>query len=164
MKRAIVILYDGIEANPGILAKLIANLQEYGFISNPDIKPNAYTLDEEEIAQAICGKVLMKTGIGHLTENKYETALAIVCKPFMSYITKGELEDFAIELTTTLQYNMANKVNNDFVEAVKTVAEESSEAHLSPSFLFNHGLSNKIIQIIRRTRDVVCQGRHIIIQ
>ena len=59
---------------------------------------------------------------------------------------------------------MANKVNNEFVEAVKTIAEEGSEVHLSPSFLFNHGLSNRIIQIIRRTRDVVCQGRHIIIQ
>ena len=164
MKRAIIILYDGNEANAGILSKMIADLHEYGFISNPDLKPNAYTLDENDLTQAIAGKVLVRTNTEHLTENKYETALAIVCKPYMSYIKEGELETFAIELTTTLQYNMANKINNEFVEAVKTIAEEGSEVHLSPSFLFNHGLSNRIIQIIRRTRDVVCQGRHIIIQ
>ena len=164
MNRAIVILYDGKEANAGMLSKLIADLHEYGFISNSDIKPNAHTLDESDIVQTIAGKVLMRADAGHPTENKYETALAIVCKPFLSYVKEGELETFAIELTTTLQYNMANNVNTEFVEAVRTIAEEGSEVHLSPSFLFNHGLSNRIIQIIRRTRDVVCQGRHIIIQ
>ena len=49
-------------------------------------------------------------------------------------------------------------------KTLKMIAEEGSEAHISPTFLFNHGLSNRVIQIIRRTRDVVCQGRHIIIQ
>lgn len=163
MKRAIVITYDGHEANAHVLSALIASLHEYGAISNPDIKPEAYTLDEGEIAQAIAGRVL-KLDTTNPMDNKYETALAIVCKPFMSYIKEGELETFAIELTTTLQYNMGNKVNHEFVDAVKMIAEEGSEAHLSPTFLFNHGLSNRIIQIIRRTRDVVCQGRHIIIQ
>jgi hypothetical protein len=164
MKRAIIILYDGTEANPGILAKLIADLHEYGFISDPDSKPSAYTLDENDIAQAIAGKVLTKLDITNPMGNRYEAALAIVCKPFMSYIKEGELETFAIELTTTLQYNMGNKVNTEFVDAVKTIAEEGSEVNISPTFLFNHGLSNRVIQIIRRTRDVVCQGRHIIIQ
>lgn len=163
MKRAIVITYDGHEANAHVLSALIASLHEYGVISNPDIKPEAYTLDENEIAQAIAGRVLT-LDTTNPTNNKYEAALAIVCKPFMSYIKDGELETFAIELTTTLQYNMGNKVNTEFVDAVKTIAEEGSEAHLSPTFLFNHGLSNRVIQIIRRTRDVVCQGRHIIIQ
>ena len=164
MKRAIVIIYDGFEANAGVLSTLIASLHEYGVISNPDIKPEVYTLDEGEIAQAIAGRVLTKLDTTNPMDNKYEAALAIVCKPFMSHIKDGELETFAIELTTTLQYNMGNKVNHEFVDAVKTIAEEGSEAHLSPTFLFNHGLSNKVIQIIRRTRDVVCQGRHIIIQ
>lgn len=163
MKRAIVIIYDGFEANAGVLSTLIASLHEYGVISNPDINPEAYTLDEKEIAQAIAGR-MTKLDTADLMDNKYEAALAIVCKPFMSYIKEGELETFAIELTTTLQYNMGNKVNHEFVDAVKMIAEEGSEAHLSPTFLFNHGLSNKVIQIIRRTRDVVCQGRHIIIQ
>ena len=164
MKRAIVIIYDGFEANAGVLSTLIASLHEYGVISNPDINPEAYTLDESEIAQAIAGRVLTKLDTANPTNNKYETALAIVCKPFMSYIKDGELETFAIELTTTLQYNIGNKVNSEFVDAVKLIAEEGSEVHLSPTFLFNHGLSNRIIQIIRRTKDVVCQGRHIIIQ
>jgi hypothetical protein len=123
MKRAIIIMYEGGEPTPHVLATLIASLCEYGVIHDPDHKPDAFVMDEKDIAQALVHKGLASSIDGaSQSENKYETALAIVCKPYMSYIKDGELETFAIELTTTLQYNIANKVNNEFVEAVKTIA------------------------------------------
>ena len=159
MKRAIVIIYDGFEANAGVLSTLIASLHEYGVISNPDINPEAYTLDEKEIAQAIAGKVLVKTSTNNIVADPYEKALTVVCKPFISRIQNNELETFAVELTNMLHYNIKNSVNPEFVDAVYVIAEEGSETYLSPAFLFNHGISNKVVQIIRTTKEVVCQER-----
>lgn len=165
MKRAIIIMYEGGEPAPHVLATLIASLCEYGVIHDPDHKPDAFVMDEKDIAQALVHKGLASSvdGASH-DVNKYEEALAVICEPFMNRIKEGDLETFAIELTNAMQYNMANGDSPKFTNAVKIIAEEGSEVNLSPSFLFNHGLSNKIVQIIRRTRDVVCQGRHIIIQ
>ena len=58
-----------------------------------------------------------------------------------------------------LHYNIKNSVNPEFVDAVYVIAEEGSETYLSPAFLFNHGISNKVVQIIRTTKEVVCQER-----
>lgn len=165
MKRSIIIMYEGGEPAPHVLATLIASLCEYGVIQDPDHKPDAFVLDEKDIAQALVYKGLVSSvdDTSH-DVNKYEIALATICEPFMSYIKQGDMEAFAIELTNAIQYNFANNTSPKFTNAVNIIAEEGSEAHFSPSFMFNHGLPNKVIQIIRKTRDVVCQGRHIIIQ
>ena len=166
MKRAIVIVYDGEEAKPGVLAALIAALCEYQVITNPDVKPDAYNLDESEIAQAIVGKAMNFQNVDSHVSDKYEHAVSIVCEPFMKEIKDGDFDAFTIELASTLRdcINENNARSTQFRDAVKIIAEEGSEAYLSPSFMFNHGLSNRLIQIIRRTRDIVCQGHHITIQ
>ena len=166
MKRAIVITYEGEEASPNVLATLIAALCEYQVITNPDIKPDAYNLDEREIAEAIVGKAMSFQNVDSHVSDKYERAVSIVCEPFMKRIKDGDFEAFTIELANTLRdcINENNARSTQFRDAVKIIAEDGSEAYLSPSFMFNHGLSNRLIQIIRRTRDIVCQGHHITIQ
>lgn len=166
MKRAIVIVYDGEKASPAVLTTLITALCEYQVITNPDIKPDAYNLDESEIAQAIVVKAMSFQNIDSHVSDKYERAVSIVCEPFMNRIKDGDFEAFTIELANTLRdcINDDNARSTQFRDAVKIVAEDGSEAYLSPSFMFNHGLSNRLIQIIRRTRDIVCQGHHITIQ
>lgn len=165
MKRAIVIVYDGEKASPAVLTTLIRALCEYQVITNPDVKPDAYNLDESEIAQAIVGKAMSFQNIDSNMSDKYEHAILVVCEPFMKQIKDGDFDAFTIELASTL-YDCVNKHNANsarFKDAVEIIAEDGSEAYLSPSFMFNHGLSNRLIQIIRKTRDV-CQGHHITIQ
>lgn len=166
MKRAIVIVYDGEKASQAALTTLIHALCEYQVITNPDIKPDAYTLNENEIAQAIVGKAMSFQNVDSHVSDKYERAVSIVCEPFMKRIKDGDFEAFTIEFANTLRdcINDNNAGSTQFRDAVKIIAEDGSEAYLSPSFMFNHGLSNRLIQIIRRTRDIVCQGHHITIQ
>lgn len=166
MKRAIIITYEGEEAGPNVLATLIATLCEYQVITNPDVKPDVCSLNELEIAQAIVAKAMNFQNIDPHVSDKYERAVSIVCEPFMKRIKDGDFEAFTIEFANTLRdcINENNAHSTQFRDAVKIIAEEGSEAYLSPSFMFNHGLSNRLIQIIRRTRDIVCQGHHITIQ
>ena len=165
MKRAIIILYNGSEITPSAQNAIGNILHEYGLIDNPDSPVDFYSMTEGEIVQAIVSKVVAVID-NNSQSDKYEHAISIVCEPFMKRIKDGDLDAFTIELTNTLRdcINDSNERSTKFRDAVKIIAEDGSEAHLSSSFMFNHGLSNRIIQIIRRTRDVVCQGRHIIIQ
>lgn len=162
MKRVIVISYDGIEPNPRILATLVSLLQEYQVIQNPDVKPDTYCMDEKEIVQSIVAKAMNPDNISHV-EDKYEHAVSIVCEPFMDRIKNKDYEAFTIELAEKMKKSFADPANTPFNAAVRVITEDGSEAHLSPSFMFNHGLDNRVIRIIRRTRDIVCQGHCTII-
>ena len=166
MKRAIVILYNGHEITPSAQDAIGNNLHEYGLIDNPDSPVDFYSLTEAEIVQAVTSKVVTVVDNNSQLSDKYERAVSIVCEPFMKRIKDGDFDAFTIEFASTLRdcINDNNARSTQFRDAVKIIAEDGSEAHLSPSFMFNHGLSNRLIQIIRRTRDIVCQGHHIIIQ
>ena len=164
MKKAIVIIYDGITASMPVVSELINTLSAYQVITNPDVKPEVYTLDDNEIAQAIVAKAVAPQCDANHPSNRYENAVLIVCEPFMDYIKNGDHEAFTIELANAIRSNLSKAANTRFNEAVKIVAEDGSETHLTPAFMYNHNLSSRIIKIIRKTRDIVCQGRHVIIQ
>lgn len=164
MKRAIVVLYGGGEMTSSVRDAIGTSLHEYGLIDNPDSPIEFYTLTEAEIIQSIVSKTVTVASNESHDENKYERAMSVICKPFMETIKKGDIEGFTIELTNTMQHNLSASPDDPFNVAVKIIAEEGSEAHISSAFMYHHGLSNRVVQIIRRTRDIVCQGRHIIIQ
>jgi hypothetical protein len=48
------------------------------------------------------------------------------------------------------------------VKAVRILAKEGAEQAISDEVKIKYGLTQRVFQSIRRTLNLVCQGRHII--
>lgn len=160
MKRALIIVYDGLYPALHIQKAAAETLASYGIIEDLD-KIEIYAMDEESIVQAIAAKAIADAN-NQIVPKPEDWAADVMFKQFKEAILSADYEEFATALAIKLAIEMAN--DTDLVKAVRILAKEETENIMSDEIKSRYGLSKRIFQSIRRTLNLVCQGRHIIIR
>lgn len=159
-KFAIVLIFDGREPSRDALRESVASLAEYGIFDNPqDAKP--IVMSEGELIGAIAAKAVSDFSIP-TAPTPEEWAIGVIYEQFKETLTNTNYHEFSTTLAIKLALEYMNET--DLVKAVRILSHEESEAKISQDVKTAYNLSQAIFKIIRRTHQLVCQGRHIIIR
>lgn len=157
MKHAVIIVYDGEYPSIGAQQAAAAAIAQYGFIHDLE-KVEMYVLDESAIVTAIAGAAIKAAAVQE--ETNEEWAIRIVYTEFKDSLISADFEEFTTSLAVKLAVELAS--NSDLVRAVRILAKEGAEQAISDEVKIKYGLTQRVFQSIRRTLNLVCQGRHII--
>ena len=159
-KFAIVLIDDGREPSREALLSGIASLAEYGVFDNPqEAKP--VVMSEGELVGAIAAKAISDFGIP-AAPTAEEWAVGVIYEQFKDFLNGEDYRDFPAALAARLSMEYMNET--DLVKAVRILSKEESEARIADSVRTAYHLSQETFRAIRRTHQLVCQGRHIIIR
>ena len=157
MKHAVIIVYDGEYPSMGAQQASAAAIAQYGFIHDLE-KVEMYVLDESAIVTAIAGAAIKAAAVQE--ETNEEWAIRIVYAEFKDSLMAADFEEFTTSLAVKLAMEMAN--DSDLVKAVRILTKEGAEQAISDEIKIKYGFTQRVFQSIRRTLNLVCQGRHLI--
>ena len=159
-KFAIVLIYDGVEPSRDALLSGVAALAEYGIFYNPqEAKP--VVMSEGELIGAIAAKAVSDFSIP-TAPTPEEWAVGVIYEQFKEALLNANYQEFSTALAIKLALEYMNET--DLVKAIRVLSREESEAKISQDVKTAYHLSQETFKIIRRTHQLVCQGRHIIIR
>lgn len=159
-KFAIVLIYDGTEPSRDALLSAVSALAEYGMFENPqEAKP--IVMNEAELIGAIAAKAVSDFNTP-IMPTKEDWAADVIFQNFRWALAESNIEELAISLSTRLTLEWYN--NTDLVKAAKILRDPDAENHVSEEVKTRYNMSQKVFQTIRRTVELVCQGRHLIIR
>lgn len=159
-KYAIVLVYDGREPSRDALLSAVAAIAEYQVFDDPK-QAQPVVMSEGELVAAIAAKAISDFGIP-TAPTPEEWAAGVIYEQFKDALASADYQDFSAMLAVRLSMQYMNET--DLVKAVRILSNEESEAKISNEVKAAYKLSQETFRTIRRTHQLVCQGRHIIIR
>lgn len=149
-KRAVVILYEGLQPSKSTIKALHAALCESGVVEDIE-KVEAYEMSEEEIIAAIAIKPLCADGnYVKVTKDEPMTpeakAVIEISKRYGDEIAKGDMYDLFYKMLLDAK----PKTDHSLTNAIYVLSREHSEDHILAKTKKDAALWGKIIDVIRK--------------
>lgn len=159
MKQAVIIVYDG--KTPSVRAQRDSAriLAQYGLIDDLE-KVEVYVLDEAEIVAAIAAKAICEEGNAvDCPKTPEDWAADVIFVDFEELLIQKDYDSFNSALSLKLSLELTKLPESDFIKAVRILTRPHAEDNIIEH---REVFDNRILQIMRRSFYLVCQGRHIV--
>lgn len=154
MNRAIVILYDGVEANPIAISRMLDCLNPY---VSPNTKGTVKVLSEEDIAKLLIEGVLInnagKTSKAFTVDDNIKRAMIVINNRFADCLVGKDksVVRFAIALASAIAKARINNNDTELLESVEMlISNEEAVKSMSSAWKNKYGFDVHVMAAIRQ--------------